>query len=109
MLRSLLVAFLFGMLSLSTGCGARPEESRLLPDSTMVRALVELHLAEARTRLVGTAGHVPRDTVLAHLQVDPDAFDRSLQVRSGDPEALSALYSVVLDSLSVARNATLAP
>lgn len=97
------------VLALLPACSSLVEEEPPVQDSLLVEALVELHLAEART----TAGHpalpVVRDTLLARHGLDRARFDAAMAYYAERPEAFYELYGRVLDQLHAEAREAPAP
>lgn len=79
-------------------------------DSTLVEALAEVHLADARAALVpdslrrpGTADSLRHAALRAHGFGDPDALERRLDALADAPDLARATYDAVADRLSEER------
>jgi hypothetical protein len=94
------LAVLLGAVVLA-GCrpGERPPRG-ILQDSTLVEALVGVHLAAARASHTGEPIDSLRAAALARVGTDSVALHRALDAYSRRPEALVALYDRVLDRLA---------
>ncbi|CAN5433471.1 hypothetical protein BH09BAC1_BH09BAC1_24710 [soil metagenome] len=101
------------MLAASFGCnqGDGPP-SNMLSEEQMVKVLVDLHLAEARTELL----YLPQDSIrplletryteiFAEHNIDTAAFNQSFAYYERNPERMDSLYQKVIDDL-VEREAT---
>ena len=95
-----------GLLAvLLTGCVETPERVAVIPDSTLVVVLADLHLADARARLPNQAMGL-RDTVLAFHGLDEAIFQEAMDSFEAHPEDLTNLYNTVLDRLNATRSPT---
>jgi hypothetical protein len=92
------------VVGLLAGCsGFSPSEDQL-PDSTFTQVLTELHLARARAFQDTTAWPIGlRDSIFARHNVQPEAFDATLQHYSRHPKAFETLYQSVVDTLQSLR------
>ncbi|MDX1530628.1 MAG: DUF4296 domain-containing protein [Rhodothermales bacterium] len=68
-----------------------------MPDSLLVEALVELHLADARAGRTGEPRDSLRTAALAVHGLDTAAFGRALDYYADHPEAYVALYDRAID------------
>ncbi|MEO1074666.1 MAG: DUF4296 domain-containing protein [Bacteroidota bacterium] len=95
---------------LGAGCGDAPGAD--VPDSTMVAALTDLHLLDARRETFGdsTAGQLLaldslRVTALAHHGLDTTVFEAALDALTAEPERLRQVYDSVIVRLNTASTA----
>lgn len=86
-------------LALLSGCSGFFSDEKPLPDSTFVHMLTEIHLAKARTAAENPVPEGFRDSLFARNEVDPAAFDATLEYYSEHPDAFQRLYSGVIDTL----------
>lgn len=99
-------AWLPGLLALLlAGCVQTPERVVVIPDSTLVVVLADLHLADARARLPNQAIGL-RDTVLAFHGLNEAVFQEAMDSFDAHPEELTNLYNTVLDKLNATRSPT---
>lgn len=84
----------------STACSVFSPGDRQLPDTTLRKVLVELHLANARQSHVGSIPPGLRDSVFARYGVQRSEFEATLRYYSRNPRAFEALYNTVLDTLN---------
>ncbi len=90
---------------LLAGCVQTPERVMVIPDSTLIVVLADLHLADARARLPEQAVGL-RDTVLAFHGLDEALFQKAMDSFDAHPEDLTNLYNTVLDKLNATRSPT---
>ncbi|NNE69137.1 MAG: DUF4296 domain-containing protein [Rhodothermales bacterium] len=88
---------------LLTGCVQEEEREIVVPDSTMIVVLADLHLADARARLPDQAIGL-RDSVLAYHGLDSTTFELAMDGLLDYPQELTRLYDSVLDRLNAARS-----
>lgn len=84
----------------STACSSFSPSDPPLPDTTMTKVLVELHLANARESHKGTLPPGLRDSVFARYGIQRSDFEAALHHYSRNPDAFDALYNTVLDTLN---------
>lgn len=84
------------------GCADPEVREIVVPDSTMIVVLADLHLADARARLPDQAKGT-RDSVLAHHGLDSTAFQAAMDGLLAHPQELTRMYDAVLDRLNAAR------
>ncbi|MEM1128594.1 MAG: DUF4296 domain-containing protein [Bacteroidota bacterium] len=100
-------AFLTGLLLATPlflgGCSAFTADSPPLPDSTMVRLLIELHLADGRAQVEQDLTLALRDSIFLYYGVDRLDYEATLDYYADQPEAYVTLYEQVLDSLNAQR------
>ena len=99
---AMLVLLVVGGMSL-TGCSTTSSKAPPLPDSTMRKMLVEIHIATGRQE---TAPPLPRglaDSIYARHGIDSTAFDQALRYYSRHPARLAPIYNGVLDTLNALR------
>lgn len=84
------------------GCADTEEREIVVPDSTMIVVLADLHLADARARLPDQAKGT-RDSVLAHHGLDSTVFEAAMDGLLAHPQELTRMYDAVLDRLNAAR------
>lgn len=87
------------VLSLLSGCSSFSSTEPPVPDSTLTRVLVELHLTSTRESLDVPSRPGLRDSVLARYDLDEEDVEASLQYYSRRPQAFESLYEAVVDSL----------
>ncbi len=92
------IGLLLLLLSLQ-GCILRSSPPREVPDSTVIRLLIELQLAGARAELRGDVPPAFRDSLLNAYGVDSIAFRQLMAYYASHPDEAQALYNHVLDSL----------
>ena len=104
-----LAAAAVALAASAAGCdGGRASDDGPAVDSTLVEALVEVHLADARAGLApdslgpGAADSLRAVALRAH-GLDGDALERRLDALVDDPEAARAVYDAVADRLSEER------
>jgi hypothetical protein len=84
----------------STACSTFSPSEPPLPDTTMTKVLVELHLANARSNHVGTIPPGLKDSVFARYGIERSEFESTLRHYSRHPDAFDALYNTVIDTLN---------
>ncbi|MEM6783489.1 MAG: DUF4296 domain-containing protein [Bacteroidota bacterium] len=96
--------------ALAAGCGSAPGAD--VPDSTMVAALTDLHLLDARRETFGdSTDGLPlaldslRMAALATHSLDTAAFEAALDALTGEPERLRQVYDSVIVRLNTASTA----
>ena len=105
-------AVVAALLVAGAGCDGAPEGSGPAVDSTLVDALVEVHLADARAALsdsAGRGGDSLRAVALGAHGLDLDALDRALDRLARDPALAEATYAAVADRLRAERHGRPAP
>lgn len=86
------------------GCSLFSSSPPPVPDSTLTRVLVGMHLSTARAQFDTAA--VPRrlaDSVLARHGMDSSDLDAALRYYSKRPQAFETLYDGVIDTLRATR------
>jgi hypothetical protein len=93
------IAIVLATLAL-VGCGGadRPPTTPLA-DSTLVKALVESHVASARAGRTGENADSLRAAALSAIGVDTSDVSRALVVYADHPRAFLTLYDRVVDEL----------
>ena len=86
------------------GCAGEPAPQQVLPDSTMIRVISDLHLATARYELDDGAAPGLRDSVLAMHGLDSTAFEEAMAWYRAHPSEYAAVYGAVIDRLNAERN-----
>ncbi len=99
-----LLAVAFG-----AGCTAPEPEVAVLPDSTLVEVLADLHLAGARAERAGDWAVAWRDSILHRRAVSPEVFSQTLAYYAAHNEAYLKVYDAVLDTLNARRTPYLPP
>lgn len=89
-------------LSFGSGCAGSADDSPV-PDSTMVRVLLELHLAVARAEVTGEIPPNIRDSILVAYGIDSTSYAKSILYYADHPDKYEAVYTRVLDRLNSAR------
>lgn len=88
--------------ALAGGCRTGTS-GKAVPDSTMVKLLVELHLAHGRVEVTDRPLEFPRDSILRVYGVDSSAYANAIAYYAEHPEEYSSVYGRVLDRLSAER------
>lgn len=103
--RNLLPVLLGGLLALLllSGCSSFSSNEPPVPDTTLTRVLVELHLTSTRESLDIPSRPGLRDSVLTRYDLEEEDLEASLQYYSRRPEAFESLYEAVVDSLRSTR------
>jgi len=82
-----------------TACSSFSSNKSRVPDTTMTKVLVELHLANARRSHVGSLPDGLKDSVFARHDVQRSDFEATLRHYTRNPKAFDALYNTVIDTL----------
>ena len=93
------VAVVAGLVA---GCDGSPDGDGPDVDSTLVDALVEVHLADARAALsdsTGRGGDSLRAVALAAHGLDAASLERALDRLARDPDRAEATYAAVTERL----------
>ncbi|MFT4605199.1 MAG: hypothetical protein ACI9W4_001938 [Rhodothermales bacterium] len=97
---------LCGVLAvLLAGCVEVTERVIVIPDSTLIVVLADLHLADARARLPDQAIGL-RDSVLVFHGLNETVFQEAIDSFGAHPEELTKMYKPVLDQLNATRSPT---
>lgn len=91
--------FLWALLA-AGGCRYSVSSPGLLPDSTLVNVLADLHLAASRAEIYGEPSWDWHDSVMTAYGVDSTRLRRTLLKHAEQPERFIHLYSAVLDRLN---------
>jgi len=94
-----LAVVLTGLLVGASGCSGFTTEEPGVPDSTMTRVFVEMHVAAARAEAELLTPDGITDSILTQYGVRRDAYEQALDFYSRHPEDLETLYNTVIDSL----------
>ncbi len=95
----ILLVFLLGSPAVFSACSTFSSGDPAVPDSTLSKVLVELHILSARHRRGLEPPPGLRDSVFQQYGVDSTDVHRTLQYYSQHPKKLEALYDGVIDSL----------
>ncbi|MEM6337924.1 MAG: DUF4296 domain-containing protein [Bacteroidota bacterium] len=95
---------LAGLLLASVGCGTEPEPVPPVASDRLVAALVDLHLAGARSERFGDMDASWHESVLAQHGLTQADLDEALDFYAANRDAYLDLYTAVLDSLNAARD-----
>ena len=90
------------LTSVVGGCRSDVSE-KVIPDSTVVDLLVELHLANGRIEVTDRPLGIARDSIFLAYGVDSTAYARMIEYYARHPDEYSQIYSQVLDALSEER------
>jgi len=105
----LLIPFLLcaGLVGLSlAGCSSGTTRPPPLPDSTLSRVLVEMHLLSARaSRGEGLPPGAP-DSLLRHYGLERRDVEEALRYYSRRPARLNEIYDAVIDTLGALEQRT---
>jgi len=87
---------------LLTACSPFSEDRPPVPDSTLAKVLVEMHITKALSERDTISRSLP-DSVLAHYDVSRARLDSTLRYYSRHPQAFMSLYTSVIDTLRSTR------
>jgi len=102
--RSLVVLLLSCGLLAACGSTERQPETGI-PDTLLIRALADAHLATARAARTGEDTDSLRNAAFAELGIDSVSFRRAIDAFSLRPEAFAQLYDGVTDHLRFEQDA----
>lgn len=97
-MRSRSTALVLGLLALA-GCNDGGPAGPGIPDSLMVEALVEIHLADARAAHSGEDRDSLRARALDAHGLDTTDLARALDYFAEHPEDYQPIYDLVLDQI----------
>lgn len=100
----LLLSLLLGLPIMFSACSPFPGDEPPLPDSTVTRVLVDLHLTKARGNRLTSLPPGIEDSVFAHHGVRREEVDATLRYYARHPEDLETLYNGVIDTLSALQS-----
>lgn len=100
---------LLGFLLVGTACSTITAEEPPVADSTLVRVLVEVHLAAARAEVSRDLTLEQRDSLLRAHGLDRARFEAAMRYYSQRPEAYLHLYDQVIQQLEQAQQQRPAP
>lgn len=100
-----LIGLLLGGLLL-VGCSSFSSDPPPVPDSTLTRVLVEMHLMDARKDMHPPLPVGARDSILARHDLPPKKFEAALEHYTQRPDAFTSLYQSVIDSLRAIQTPT---
>lgn len=89
-------------------CSSTISQDEVIPVSTMVELLIDIHILEARVdklRLPNDSSFAIYNTlekeIFEEKKVDKNTYDQSYQFYLSQPKALDHIYAIVVDSLNV--------
>ena len=95
------IGALAALMVMLAGCGGK--ERAPIADSTMVDLLLEFHLANARSEIIGSYPAHLRDSIFARYGVDSTSYREASKYYAEHPEEYGQVYSRVLDRLNLER------
>ena len=98
-----LIALMLVLVLGGAGCSSFSSPEPPIADSTMVAVLAEIHLAQARQRILGDLTVVTRDSILHAYDLDRAQFEEALAFYTAHPEAYVDIYRQALDQLGEER------